>query len=337
MHHSPHSEKEQVGRPPSSPLVKLRKESGRRSPTPEFSRALKKLESRAYDRLVNITSSSYPPQPAVPLSVSGRRADSHAMATSSSLNLRWPYPAYVENAYHVYSDDRPPEMHEDAMKFMPNDGNLRELGALPNTHDETPRPTYARALWDYNENYSGHLTLRKGDIIQVFTKLATGWWDGQLDGCRGWFPGNYCELLRLGYTGAEMESSNEPDLDSQPQWTMEGLRYTGAGMEPFKLVDPEADFPRQRPGPAMLKSIKPDHEDHTQPCLVWSNRLDRFRQSMTDILDFSGILDRVWIAWRADEGLRYSTAMSRYDEVLAALEDLPSLNATAVSLVRKAL
>lgn len=30
-------------------------------------------------------------------------------------------------------------------------------------------------------------------MIQVITQLESGWWEGVLNGVRGWFPSNYIE------------------------------------------------------------------------------------------------------------------------------------------------
>ncbi|KAF8578064.1 ras GEF [Ramaria rubella] len=39
------------------------------------------------------------------------------------------------------------------------------------------------------------LSFRAGQIIQVLNRDASGWWDGELDGRRGWFPSNYVSGL----------------------------------------------------------------------------------------------------------------------------------------------
>jgi hypothetical protein len=35
------------------------------------------------------------------------------------------------------------------------------------------------------------LTFRAGQVIRVLNRDPSGWWDGELDGSRGWFPSNY--------------------------------------------------------------------------------------------------------------------------------------------------
>jgi son of sevenless-like protein len=54
-----------------------------------------------------------------------------------------------------------------------------------------------RALYDYNATDSSNLTFQAGDLIQVFTQLDSGWWDGLLHENRGWFPSNYVQTVEV--------------------------------------------------------------------------------------------------------------------------------------------
>ncbi|KAK1774644.1 ras guanine nucleotide exchange factor domain-containing protein [Copromyces sp. CBS 386.78] len=55
--------------------------------------------------------------------------------------------------------------------------------------------TYVRALYDYEADDRTSLSFHEGDIIQVITQLESGWWDGVINGVRGWFPSNYCQVI----------------------------------------------------------------------------------------------------------------------------------------------
>jgi len=62
--------------------------------------------------------------------------------------------------------------------------------------NNTPQPVmYVRALYDYEADDRTSLSFHEGDIIQVITQLETGWWDGVINGVRGWFPSNYCQVI----------------------------------------------------------------------------------------------------------------------------------------------
>jgi len=59
----------------------------------------------------------------------------------------------------------------------------------------SPTALYVRALYDYDADDRTSLSFRQGDTIQVITQLASGWWDGIINGERGWFPSNYCVVV----------------------------------------------------------------------------------------------------------------------------------------------
>ncbi|KAI0826880.1 ras GEF [Trametes gibbosa] len=57
-------------------------------------------------------------------------------------------------------------------------------------------PTFfCRALYDYQTNDASSLSFHRGDIIEVLTRLQSGWWDGLLNDERGWFPSNYVTVI----------------------------------------------------------------------------------------------------------------------------------------------
>ncbi|KAJ8123333.1 hypothetical protein ONZ43_g690 [Nemania bipapillata] len=63
------------------------------------------------------------------------------------------------------------------------------VGASP------PGNLYVRALYDYEADDRTSLSFHEGDVIQVITQLESGWWDGVINGVRGWFPSNYCQII----------------------------------------------------------------------------------------------------------------------------------------------
>ncbi|KAH7354077.1 ras guanine nucleotide exchange factor domain-containing protein [Plectosphaerella cucumerina] len=54
---------------------------------------------------------------------------------------------------------------------------------------------FVRALYSYESEDEGSLSFNEGDVIQVITQLESGWWDGVINGVRGWFPSNYCQII----------------------------------------------------------------------------------------------------------------------------------------------
>lgn len=84
------------------------------------------------------------------------------------------------------------------------------IGSLASTASvRVPLSDLVLALHDFTPS-DGHATclaFKAGDIIHVLNRDNTGWWDGELNGKRGWFPSNYtgsCEpeepLLVRGFT-----------------------------------------------------------------------------------------------------------------------------------------
>ena len=54
---------------------------------------------------------------------------------------------------------------------------------------------FCRALFDYQTDNDSSLSFHKDDIIEVLTRLDSGWWDGLLGQERGWFPSNYVTVI----------------------------------------------------------------------------------------------------------------------------------------------
>ncbi|KAL2145143.1 hypothetical protein VTI28DRAFT_7893 [Corynascus sepedonium] len=84
-----------------------------------------------------------------------------------------------------------------------------------------PGAMYVRALYDYEADDRTSLSFHEGDIIQVITRLESGWWDGVINGVRGWFPSNYCQIITSpdelpeGEDGGETERLDEEHDDQE--------------------------------------------------------------------------------------------------------------------------
>ncbi|KAI9226184.1 MAG: SH3 domain-containing protein, partial [Piptocephalis tieghemiana] len=48
-----------------------------------------------------------------------------------------------------------------------------------------------QALHPYVTSDQGCLGFRRGDILIVYNRDPSGWWDGVCDNRRGWFPSEY--------------------------------------------------------------------------------------------------------------------------------------------------
>lgn len=61
--------------------------------------------------------------------------------------------------------------------------------------DDTVRlgPDYVLAMHDFSPQHQNAtcLSFRASQVIHVLNRDNSGWWDGELEGRRGWFPSNY--------------------------------------------------------------------------------------------------------------------------------------------------
>jgi len=58
-----------------------------------------------------------------------------------------------------------------------------------------PKLPQAQALYDYPGQGDNELSFKAGDIITILQKDPVGWWEGELNGRRGWVPANYVQEL----------------------------------------------------------------------------------------------------------------------------------------------
>jgi len=64
----------------------------------------------------------------------------------------------------------------------------------------TPQPQQqqqpkAKALYPYPGQTQDELSFKEGDILIIHKKDPGGWWEGELNGKRGWVPANYLEEM----------------------------------------------------------------------------------------------------------------------------------------------
>ncbi|EIW59721.1 ras GEF [Trametes versicolor FP-101664 SS1] len=86
------------------------------------------------------------------------------------------------------------------------------------------------------------LSFRAGQVIHVINRDTSGWWDGELDGRRGWFPSNYVSSEVGLLTEEELPSAKKPrsahshnmSTSSTTSWTSTSSRK---GKTPFARND----------------------------------------------------------------------------------------------------
>ncbi|KAF9013532.1 ras guanine nucleotide exchange factor domain-containing protein [Cyathus striatus] len=108
-----------------------------------------------------------------PSNVAGRMRSSSNASTSSSLSIISPGASSSTNV---------------STTSLPLPGHSRSR-----SRSRSPRPEFVLAMHDYapDSQSATCLSFRAGQVIRVLNRDPSGWWDGELEGRRGWFPSNY--------------------------------------------------------------------------------------------------------------------------------------------------
>lgn len=57
---------------------------------------------------------------------------------------------------------------------------------------------YCKSLYAFSgDQRQQGLSFEAGEIIKVIQASAGGWWEGEKDGVRGWFPASYVQVLEV--------------------------------------------------------------------------------------------------------------------------------------------
>lgn len=103
-----------------------------------------------------------------------------------------PYSSALPQHHHHHTHFAGSAAGGAAYRTSPPLSHISHSGGAP----QQPAPVmYVRALYDYEADDRTSLSFHEGDVIQVITQLESGWWDGVINGVRGWFPSNYCQVL----------------------------------------------------------------------------------------------------------------------------------------------
>jgi len=72
--------------------------------------------------------------------------------------------------------------------------------------------SHVEAKFDFEAQDESQLSLKQGDIIQVISRLSSGWWDGICNGNRGWFPSNYVKDIDINQNNGGMPMGPQGDM-----------------------------------------------------------------------------------------------------------------------------
>jgi len=95
---------------------------------------------------------------------------------------------------------------------------------------------FCRALFDYQTDNDSSLSFRRDDIIEVLTRLESGWWDGLLGQERGWFPSNYVTVISDQEADAALAAA---EATATAQLEFQGAQATVGHTHNFGLAHPQ--------------------------------------------------------------------------------------------------
>lgn len=136
--------------------------------------------------------------------------------------------------------------------------------AAVGTNDLPPR-YMVRAQFDFNASDPSALSFHAGDMIEVYTMLESGWWDGMLGDKRGWFPSNFVEEVDYDAVSEDQDHDQDQDQDGDQSQDPHDPYGSSVGHE-HGLVGDELDRERDM---RMLES-----EDFGPPIRRGDNQRD---------------------------------------------------------------
>ncbi|CED84085.1 Ras1 guanine nucleotide exchange factor [Phaffia rhodozyma] len=103
---------------------------------------------------------------------------------------------------------------------------------------------FVQAQHHWKPDNPTYLGFRRGQIIRVHNKDPSGWWDGELDSVRGWFPSNYVQAITL---NTESRHSEMPIYSSSPKSmsTLPILPPRSSDRRPSRSLDRHVDSAMQ--------------------------------------------------------------------------------------------
>jgi hypothetical protein len=97
-----------------------------------------------------------------------------------------------------------------------------------------------RAVYDYTSSDATNLSFKTGDHIRVLTQLQSGWWDGCVDGHRGWFPCNFVTIVDDG-DSASYQDHDTSSISADEDIGEQALAGSGPAVADEIYWIPQAD------------------------------------------------------------------------------------------------
>ncbi|KAJ7442671.1 ras guanine nucleotide exchange factor domain-containing protein [Mycena latifolia] len=126
--------------------------------------------------------------------------------------------------------------------------------------DETVRvgAEYVLAMHDYAPQHQNAtcLSFRAGQVIHVLNRDSSGWWDGELEGRRGWFPSNY--------VNADVNALTEEEYPSPTR--VRGHAHSSSTASTTSWLSTSSRELTRRP--SLSEALGPDIDSYCPPLMV---------------------------------------------------------------------
>ncbi|KAJ3932512.1 MAG: ras guanine nucleotide exchange factor domain-containing protein [Lentinula lateritia] len=138
-------------------------------------------------------------------------------------------------------------------------------------------PEYVLAMHDYEpqHNISTCLSFRAGQVIHVLNRDASGWWDGELEGKRGWFPSNYVNA-----DVNPLVEADEAETDIVHPYPKHNRSYSASPSQHVRIPSANSDIESHVP-PVMVPLL---HGLSLLQSAARSNRISHFQPSTACII-----------------------------------------------------
>jgi son of sevenless len=159
--------------------------------------------------------------------------------------------------------------------------NLRSRSPSPSSpvYDDTvrPGPEYVLAMHDYSPQTQNAtcLSFRAGQVIHVLNRDSSGWWDGELEGRRGWFPSNYVNADVPSLTDEELPSKQPVSLSfiswNHLQCSLQNGRHThsmSSNSAASWVSSTSREYPQRQRRPSISEALGQEIDSYCPPLMV---------------------------------------------------------------------
>ncbi|KAF9242516.1 ras guanine nucleotide exchange factor domain-containing protein [Melanogaster broomeanus] len=211
-------------------------------------------------------------------------------STSSSISVDSPGPSSSASSSSLHLPD---SNKESSQASQSSRSSPISLSADETVRVQAPAPEFVLTLHNFvpQQHNATCLSFRAGQVIRVFNRDSSGWWDGELNGQRGWFPSNYVSA------DEGVISLTEEQLPRSSHQTPRHAYTLSAASNVSWATTPSRRSSRKDHRPLVTEALGPDIASYCPPLMVnllqslsllqsavRSNRITHFQPSTACII-----------------------------------------------------